>query len=363
MYRLSRILNFYEDHSSLTLGVAYILAPLIIVFIAIYFYNEKRLKKRELISNGFGWKNLKNSKQRVKVRLNSRMLIFNLYNPKLSLQDFTSRKSWLEGVYMMQFENPKQKKRIFRQNRIYFIVENFKTHENYVIKNRERSRLFCGIENSGSEKFKDTKIYNVALFRGPQGSGKTTSIGQTVSHFKTCNPDYKIVYVDTKSQELQYLADEVFKLDDEDSYKALDSYLKSILHHFSDTNSEKNKRWLIILDEASDYLGNDLEVDKEIADLKKSITSNTVKIIRKLRSYGIVVIIGTQDISATSIRIPPSLLTTTFTSKVATRQQVISLGLSQDSMDEDLKNSRWIIDSSKKVQFPNSLKQKVKNEK
>lgn len=306
-----------------------------------------KTKKRQLIAKGLGRNTM------IKAKLKKNGLYFYKYNLALTKTDFQSLKPWLEGLYNKQFKDPASRGYSMVQETIFFGIQNFKSIKQYDLIEKNKNRFFLGIDDEGKEITEDTQINNSLVIRGAQGAGKSQTIRAITLAFLKNNPEYKVISIDTKDQELGDLVEYVHKLEDVNSYIFLNKELEFIINHCE--REESNNKFLLIFDEALDYLSKEIDPDPLIQEQKKILLAKLLKIIRKLRSSGVIVIIGVQDISASAIQIPQTLIKITLTSRISTKQQVQALGMSMDAMDSDLKAGRWILGKNKKVQFPEKI--------
>jgi len=320
-----------------------------------------RTKKIEVKSDD-GRVTEKSVSVKIKVKLLKDRLKFVVYNYGWDLDRFRKEKRFFENIYNRQLDDPIQMPSRFGQNVVEFHYEQFKSYDTYRVKQSSQQQIFSGINSKSKEVFVNAQNETSLIVAGRSGSGKSLTLNVIARNFLDNNSEYRPIVVDTKSRDFEGLVEHWHRLDDLESYKRLDQELDRIIVYCNKFNKEGESspmKWVIILDEALDYLGKEKDYDKEIQKVKEAIQAKIIKIIRKLRAQGIIVLIGLQDISTQAIVVPSSLIHNRLIGRVSTIQQAQSLGLGLDAIDEDLKNGRWIssVGNGQKVQFPLALKE------
>lgn len=352
---------------------------LLLILSIIYIYREleaKRLRTKELYQKDFfrtdysyrensdGLKE-KKERKRIKVILNSDRLEFRVYNRTFDLETFRDKKQFLEFLFDCQFIDPIKKNRPFQnQASIIFKKEKFSVLENYEIKDTSPNQIFLGLNSLGQEVFENVTDTNAYLFAGSQGSGKTQSILRTMEAYQYHNPQLnEWIIVDTKSNHFKKFGNKVYRLQELEEYKELNERIESLLklnQQYSEKNELNPNPVGLVFEEALDYLKTEKGIDKEEAKERERLQRNIQIFIRKCREFSqSPVIVGVQEVSTTALNIPTSLFKAKLYGRVPTQQQCLTLGLSKDGMDKDLKHGRWIrVETSEKSQFPLSLTSK-----
>jgi hypothetical protein len=355
---------------------------IILIVIILYvrsFLKNKKLKYEDLYQNDFyqteykfkknehGLKEQTESKNIV-VELNDKELVFRKYNRQFTIEVFTEKKQVLEFLYNSQFIDPIKQKVMFQdQPSIIFRKEEFKTLENYELKDDSPNQMFTGISPLGLEGYEKVNDNNVYILAGGQGSGKTQTALRMLETYTTNNPNIKEwIIVDTKSNHFNRYG-KVYRLETIEEYEELNEKIENLIienQEYSYKNMPNLTPTGFLFEECLDYLKADkIGYSKPMIEQRERLQKNVQTCIRKFREFGMSpFILLMQEVSTQAINIPTSLLNVKLYAKIPTQNMCTVLGVSKDGMDSDLRHGRWIrIETSKKSQFPLSMHEKYRN--